>query len=233
MDTLQINPPTRRGHKYVLVLIDDLSRFNQIYAMREKGEAEEYIKSYLREIKNKLGITPAYLHTDRGGEFNSHSFLNFLSTLGISLLRLLNLETGKIRVSQDFTPTVVNPIVSMNQPQQVLPTTSLLKVKLQIPTIDNQPEDITTTQPSVPAAESSQAVPPAQQSKHYDYVPYYKQAPKNISSSISQDNIILALSDPLERTEWQKAMDTEYNSLIAHNTSELVPYPDKPAKVIG
>ncbi|MBW0545616.1 hypothetical protein O181_085331 [Austropuccinia psidii MF-1] len=41
-----------------------------------------------------------------------------------------------------------------------------------------------------------------------------------------------AISDPLERIEWQKAMDTEFNSLIAHNTSELVPYPDKPAKVI-
>ncbi|MBW0496150.1 hypothetical protein O181_035865 [Austropuccinia psidii MF-1] len=28
MDTLQINPPTHKRHKYVLVLIDDLSRFN-------------------------------------------------------------------------------------------------------------------------------------------------------------------------------------------------------------
>ncbi|MBW0483463.1 hypothetical protein O181_023178 [Austropuccinia psidii MF-1] len=175
-------------------------------------------------------------------------------------LRLLNLETGKIRVSQDSTPTVVNPMLSMNQPQQVLPTTSLLTVKLQIPSLENQPvieqeENLTNTCPSVvPTVESSQVIPSAQQSKHYDYVPYYKQAPKNISSSISQDNIILgkrndcdshqlmladivpyaqALSDPLERTEWQKVMDTEYNSLIAHNTGELVPYPDKPAKVIG
>ncbi|MBW0483464.1 hypothetical protein O181_023179 [Austropuccinia psidii MF-1] len=71
MDTRQINPPTRKGHKYVLVSIDDLSCFNRTCGMKEKGEAEEYIKSYLREIKNKLGITPAYLHTDRGGEFNS------------------------------------------------------------------------------------------------------------------------------------------------------------------
>ncbi|MBW0481884.1 hypothetical protein O181_021599 [Austropuccinia psidii MF-1] len=63
MDTLQINPPT------------------------QKGEAEECIKSYLMEIKNKLGITPAFLHTDRGGEFNSHLFLNYLNTQGISLER--------------------------------------------------------------------------------------------------------------------------------------------------
>ncbi|MBW0545617.1 hypothetical protein O181_085332 [Austropuccinia psidii MF-1] len=87
MDTLQIKPPTRKGHKYVLVLIDDLSCFNQTYVMKEKGEAEECIKSYLIEIKNKLGITPAFLHTDQGGEFNSHSFLNYLNTQGISLER--------------------------------------------------------------------------------------------------------------------------------------------------
>ncbi|MBW0536023.1 hypothetical protein O181_075738 [Austropuccinia psidii MF-1] len=174
-------------------------------------------------------------------------------------VRLLNLETGKIRVSQDFTPIVINPTLSMNQPQQVLPTTSLLTVKLHIPTLEKQPvieqeENLTNTCLSdVPAVDSSQVISSTQQSKHYDYVPYYKQAPKNILSSISEDNVVLgkrnnrdsnqlmladvvpyaqAISDPLERIEWQKAMDTEFNSLIAHNTGELVPYPDNPAKVI-
>ncbi|MBW0496149.1 hypothetical protein O181_035864 [Austropuccinia psidii MF-1] len=148
----------------------------------------------------------------------------------------------------------------MNQPQQVFPTTSLLTVKLQIPTLAKQTvieqqENITNTFLSdVPSVHSPQVVSSTQQSKHYDYVPYYKQAPKNISRSISQDNVILgkrdncdsnqlmlvdvvpysqAISDPLERIKWQKAMDTEFNSLIAHSTSELVPYPDKLAKVIG
>ncbi|MBW0538155.1 hypothetical protein O181_077870, partial [Austropuccinia psidii MF-1] len=328
MDTLQINPPTCKGHKYVLVLIDDLSRFNRTYVMKEKGEAEEYIKSYLREIKNKLGISlergpPESPQTDGVAErFNktllskvrcllgqsnipssywdetvSHASLllnllphrylgmksptttlhdcncsiepktglNILVPFGINVttkitnpsskieprgeilraltfekysdgLRLLNLETGKIRVSRDFTPTVVNPMLHES-------TTASASNHF---FADNQVTNTYTRKSAV--------VPSAQQSKHYDYVPYYKQAPKNISSSISQDNIILgkrndrdshqlmlvdivpyaqALSDPLERTEWQKAMDTEYNSLIAHNTGELVPYPDKPAKVIG
>ncbi|MBW0530743.1 hypothetical protein O181_070458 [Austropuccinia psidii MF-1] len=155
---------------------------------------------------------------------------------------------------------VVNPTISMNQLQQVLPTTSLLTVKLRIPTLEKklvieQEENFTNTFPSdIPSVNSSKVASSTQQSKHYDYVPYYKQAPKNISSSISQENFVLgkrndcnsnqlmladvvpyaqAISDPLERTKWQKAMDTEFNSLIAHNTGELVPYPDKPAKVIG
>ncbi|MBW0463243.1 hypothetical protein O181_002958 [Austropuccinia psidii MF-1] len=162
-------------------------------------------------------ITPAFLHTDRGGEFNSHLFLSYLNTEGISLergppespqtngvaerfnqtllskvttkiinpsskieprgevlwgptfkkysdgLQLLNLETGKIRVSQDFTPTVINPTLSINQPQQVLPTTSSLTVKLQIPTLEKQPiikqENLTNTCLSdVPSFDSPQLV---------------------------------------------------------------------------
>ncbi|MBW0538333.1 hypothetical protein O181_078048 [Austropuccinia psidii MF-1] len=87
MDTLQINPPTRKGHKYVLVLIDDFSQFKRIYLMSEKGQVEGHIKSFLMEIKNKINITPAYLHTDRGGEFSSKPFIDFLTSHGISLER--------------------------------------------------------------------------------------------------------------------------------------------------
>ncbi|MBW0560127.1 hypothetical protein O181_099842 [Austropuccinia psidii MF-1] len=87
MDTLQINPQSCKGHKYVLVLIDDYSCFNCIYPLTEKSQAAEYIKSSLMEIKNKLDTTPAFLHTDYGGEFSSHSLVNFLTGQGISLER--------------------------------------------------------------------------------------------------------------------------------------------------
>ncbi|MBW0577677.1 hypothetical protein O181_117392 [Austropuccinia psidii MF-1] len=166
-------------------------------------------------------------------------------------LWLINLETGKISVSQDFNPTAVNPTLSMNQKQQVIPTTSSLTVKLQIPTsqfkksVIEKDENPMITHPrsNVPFVDSSQVGSSTQKSKHYDYVPYYKEAPKNISSSISQDNIVLgkrnardsnkliledvvpytqAISNPLERKKWQKAMGTKFNSLVAHNTGELV-----------
>ncbi|MBW0497179.1 hypothetical protein O181_036894 [Austropuccinia psidii MF-1] len=87
MDTLQINPQSRKGYKYVLVLIDDYSCFNRIYPLTEKSQATEYIKSYLMEIKNKLDTTPSFLHTDHGGEFSSQSLVNFLTVHGISLER--------------------------------------------------------------------------------------------------------------------------------------------------
>ncbi|MBW0501905.1 hypothetical protein O181_041620 [Austropuccinia psidii MF-1] len=378
MDTLQINPQTRKGHKYILVLIDDYSRFNRIYLLTEKSQAADYIKSYLMEIKNKLNITPAYLHTDRGGEFSSQLFINFLTGQGISLergppespqtngvaerfnqtllskmrcllgqsnipisywdeaaahaslllnllphkhlmmktpasvlnkkncsikpevdlkrlvpfgmkvtakisnpsskiepqgeilraltfekysdgLRLLNLETGKIRVSRDYTLTARNPTPSMNQPASVLLNASSLKIKLRIPS--SKPEEQSTiAQPSSQSIDAEHASRPShtpaiyELSKNYEYVPYYKEAPRNISSSINKDNIVTrkrnshyrenlsladivpyskAVNNPIEAPEWKKAMDAEYHSLTSHNTGELVPYPPKPAKVIG
>ncbi|MBW0540675.1 hypothetical protein O181_080390 [Austropuccinia psidii MF-1] len=320
MDTLQINPPTCKGHKYVLVLIDDFSRFNRIYLLSEKSQATEHIKSYLMEMKNKLNITPAYLHTDQGGEFSSQLFITFLISQGISLERgppespqtngvaerfnqtllskiqcllgqsnipvgywdeaaahaslLLNLLPHKylkmtppvsvlkekdcliepeidlrklipfgmkvtIRVSHDYSLSGHNPTLTMNQPPSVLPSASTSSIQPFV------------TQNTSRQSRTSAILEP---SKNYDYVPYYKEAPRNISSLIDKDNIITgkrnlqyrdnvlladtvpyskAFIDPIEAPEWKKAMDSEYQSLTSHNTGELVPYATKPAKVIG
>ncbi|MBW0527016.1 hypothetical protein O181_066731 [Austropuccinia psidii MF-1] len=110
MDTLQINPPTRRGYKYVLVLINDFSRFNRIYLLSEKAQAEERIKTYLLEIKNKLDITPTYLHMDRRGEFSSQLFLNHLATQGIYLERGLHESPQTNGVSESFNKTLLSKI---------------------------------------------------------------------------------------------------------------------------
>ncbi|MBW0502971.1 hypothetical protein O181_042686 [Austropuccinia psidii MF-1] len=103
-------------------------------------------------------------------------------------------------------------------------------------------------QPSDPQNISRQVCTSAalEASKNYEYVPYYKEAPRNISSSINEGNIITgkrhsqyrdnvlladivpyskALIDPIEAPEWKKAMDAEYHSLTSHNTGEPVPYP--------
>ncbi|MBW0588167.1 hypothetical protein O181_127882 [Austropuccinia psidii MF-1] len=150
----------------------------------------------------------------------------------------------------------------MNQPASALPSDSSVPIKLQIPSSrpsdpPNKSIDLESSiQPSEPPNPSIQARTSAalESSKNYVYVPYYKEAPRNISSSINKDNIITgkrhsqyrdnvlltdivpyskALIDPIEAPEWKKAMDEEYHSLTSHNTGELVLYPDKPAKVSG
>jgi transposase InsO family protein len=85
MDLLQITPVSRGSFKYVLVLIDDFSRFNRIYLLQKKDQSESRIMSFVKEIKNQIDVTPAILHTNRGGEFGSLLFKKFLLDNGISL----------------------------------------------------------------------------------------------------------------------------------------------------
>ncbi|MBW0534329.1 hypothetical protein O181_074044 [Austropuccinia psidii MF-1] len=85
MDTLEVSPPSHQGIHYVLVIVDDFSRFNRIYLMTAKNQAEGFVFSFLNELKNKLNVTPGYIHTDRGGEFDSAKFRQQLTIKGISL----------------------------------------------------------------------------------------------------------------------------------------------------
>ncbi|MBW0464440.1 hypothetical protein O181_004155 [Austropuccinia psidii MF-1] len=48
---------------------------------------QAFINSLLNELKNKLNITPAYIHTDQGGEFDSNNFKQNLLGKGIFLER--------------------------------------------------------------------------------------------------------------------------------------------------
>ncbi|PLW36380.1 hypothetical protein PCANC_16187 [Puccinia coronata f. sp. avenae] len=57
MDVLQITPPSKTSLKYILVIIDDYSRFNRIYLMKAKSESESKILSFINEVVNKTGIT--------------------------------------------------------------------------------------------------------------------------------------------------------------------------------
>ncbi|MBW0551561.1 hypothetical protein O181_091276 [Austropuccinia psidii MF-1] len=110
METLQINPPTHKGHKYVLVLVDDFSRFNCIYLLSEKAQAKEQIKAYLMEIRNKLDIIPTYLHTNQGREFTSQSFLNYLTSQRVSLERGLPEPPQTNGIAEQFNQTLPSKI---------------------------------------------------------------------------------------------------------------------------
>ncbi|MBW0463071.1 hypothetical protein O181_002786 [Austropuccinia psidii MF-1] len=81
----EITPSDQKVQQYILVLIDDYSRFNQIFVIERNNEAESSIKSFLNKIRIKLKIIPAFLHTDCGGEFSSKNFLSELRNKGICL----------------------------------------------------------------------------------------------------------------------------------------------------
>lgn len=74
---------TPSGNKYVMNLVDDFSRFTVTYLLRNKWEATERIKEYVRWVENLFGRKPRVIRSDGGGEYDNHELRNFYKVEGI------------------------------------------------------------------------------------------------------------------------------------------------------
>ncbi|GJS32717.1 retrovirus-related pol polyprotein from transposon TNT 1-94 [Tanacetum coccineum] len=60
---------TINGKKYILVIIDDYSRFTWVKFLRSKDETPEVVIKFLKQIQVGLNKTIRYIRTDNGTEF--------------------------------------------------------------------------------------------------------------------------------------------------------------------
>ena len=75
----------RGGSRYLLVLVDDHSRFKSVYFLKRKSEASACIRKYVASFTALLNrkraeptVVVGALHTDNAGEFTSREFTEFL-----------------------------------------------------------------------------------------------------------------------------------------------------------
>lgn len=69
---------SKRGHQYILVLIDNFTQFNRVYVLRNKSNAKTHIISYFNKIKNQFDRFPAVFHSDRGAKRFNQTLLTKL-----------------------------------------------------------------------------------------------------------------------------------------------------------
>ena len=79
-----ITPATQSGNRYILLIVDDHSRFMWTFMLKTKDEAFEQFKKFKAFIENQYGTKIKVLRTDRGGEFTSNEFKNFCELAGIT-----------------------------------------------------------------------------------------------------------------------------------------------------
>ncbi|KAK0570630.1 hypothetical protein LWI29_004098 [Acer saccharum] len=75
------------GRRYILVVVDDFSRFTWTYFLREKSEAFEKFKMLCVKIQNEKTShikSIKKIRSDHGKEFENAKFENFCNSLGIS-----------------------------------------------------------------------------------------------------------------------------------------------------
>ncbi|KAL0336736.1 UNVERIFIED_CONTAM: hypothetical protein Sradi_4885500 [Sesamum radiatum] len=73
-----LNTLTRGGFLYFITFTEDHSRHSYVYLMRYKFEAFGRFKEYRLEVENQTGHKIKVLRPDRGGEYVSGEFMDYL-----------------------------------------------------------------------------------------------------------------------------------------------------------
>ncbi|KAI3758780.1 hypothetical protein L6452_06352 [Arctium lappa] len=72
------------GKKYILVMIDEYSRYTWLEILRNKSDAAELIIEFLKKIQVRLQFPVISLRSDNGTEFKNEKLQSYLISVGIS-----------------------------------------------------------------------------------------------------------------------------------------------------
>nr|GEV95155.1 retrovirus-related Pol polyprotein from transposon TNT 1-94 [Tanacetum cinerariifolium] len=72
------------GKKYILVIVDDYSRFTWVKFLRSKDEALDFIIKFLKNIQVRLKILVCRIRTDNGTEFFNQTLREYYEEVGNS-----------------------------------------------------------------------------------------------------------------------------------------------------
>nr|GEV03611.1 hypothetical protein [Tanacetum cinerariifolium] len=72
------------GKKYILVIVDDYSRFTWVKCLRSKDEAPDFIIKFLKMIQVRLKVPVRRIRTDNGTEFVNQTLREYYEQVGIS-----------------------------------------------------------------------------------------------------------------------------------------------------
>ncbi|GJU30250.1 retrovirus-related pol polyprotein from transposon TNT 1-94 [Tanacetum coccineum] len=72
------------GKKYILIIVDDYSRFTWVKCLRTKDEAPDFIIKFLKMIQVRLKVPVQRIRTDNGTEFVNQTLREYYEKVGIS-----------------------------------------------------------------------------------------------------------------------------------------------------
>ncbi|MGZ8925638.1 MAG: integrase catalytic domain-containing protein, partial [Nitrososphaeraceae archaeon] len=70
-DGKRIHLPSLQGKIYILVIVDEYSRYVMVEPIQQKSDATESIISYIKQQQNATRLVLKRLHSDGGSEFNN------------------------------------------------------------------------------------------------------------------------------------------------------------------
>nr|GFA45656.1 retrovirus-related Pol polyprotein from transposon TNT 1-94 [Tanacetum cinerariifolium] len=89
------------GKKYILVIVDDYSRYTSTLFLRSKDETPEVLKEFLTMIQRNLQALVITVRTDKGTEFLNKTLNAFLKKKELSIKLLLLEHLNRTPLSKD------------------------------------------------------------------------------------------------------------------------------------
>ncbi|KAG9439560.1 hypothetical protein H6P81_019725 [Aristolochia fimbriata] len=84
---MEVQTESIAGKKYVMVCVDDFTRFTWVEFLREKSEAFKLFVNLCKQLMTEKGVTigrVVRIRSDHGNEFENQDFANFCESKGIS-----------------------------------------------------------------------------------------------------------------------------------------------------
>ena len=71
------------GKRYIMVVVDDFSRYSWVEFLREKSEACDKMERLCKRLQNEKGVPIVKIKSDHGKEFENAKFEAFCNEHGI------------------------------------------------------------------------------------------------------------------------------------------------------
>ena len=78
-----ISPTEHQGGKYLLVLVDEATRFVVVYTMHSKSETPARLLEFYLAVVKRQRLEWSCLKSDRGGEFSSTQLAEWCKSVGV------------------------------------------------------------------------------------------------------------------------------------------------------
>ncbi|GJY87928.1 retrovirus-related pol polyprotein from transposon TNT 1-94 [Tanacetum coccineum] len=193
------------GKKYILVIVDDYSRFTWVIFLASKDEAPDFIIKFLKMIQVRFNATVRNIRTDNGTEFVNQTLRDYYEQVSLQTLLLNNL----VFHYQEMIRIFYSNLCSMNT----------------LITIDVSPVPVAAAPRAVDLADSPVSTDPfrsvsTRKQLQTDAMWCYFYA---FLTSVEQNNFKQAMTEP----SWIDAMQEEIHEFKRLQVWKLVPCLDK------
>ncbi|KAK0594104.1 hypothetical protein LWI29_010146 [Acer saccharum] len=230
----------RGGYEYFITFTDDYSRFGYVYLMRHKSDAFDMFKAFKAEVENQLEKHIKILRSDRGGEYLSGEFQQYLIDNGIVSQFSAPGYPKETKGYYFYSPSDLKVFVSTNAKflekdymNDFVPRSRIVLNEMSgdtIPREVTQPNPIVSSDPT----QDQQPTIPRRSGRVRTQPERYIGLGESVENLPDDDDPYTykeAMED-VDSRHWQKAMQSEIESMFDNKVWSLVDLP-KGIKPIG